>query len=40
VELWRIRLGDYRIVYSIEEDLLTVWIVKVGDRREVFRKIG
>jgi len=30
VELWRIRQGNYRIVYSIEDDTLTVWIVKVG----------
>lgn len=35
VELWRIRQGAYRIVYSIEDDFLTVWIVKVGHRREV-----
>jgi mRNA interferase RelE/StbE len=40
VELWRIRQGDYRIVYSIEDDLLTVWIVKIGHRRKVYRKIG
>lgn len=39
VELWRIRQGDYRIVYSIEDNALTVWIVKVGHRREVYRKI-
>ncbi len=40
VELWRIRQGDYRIAYSMEDDILTVWIVKVGHRREVYRKIG
>jgi mRNA interferase RelE/StbE len=39
VELWRIRQGDYRILYSIEDDHLTVWIVKVGQRRDVYRKI-
>ena len=39
VELWRIRQGDYRILYSIEDDHLTVWIVKVGHRREVYRKL-
>ncbi len=39
VELWRIRQGDYRIVYSIEDDVLTVWVVKVGHRREVYRKL-
>jgi mRNA interferase RelE/StbE len=39
VELWRIRQGNYRIVYSIEDDVLTIWVVKVGHRREVYRKI-
>jgi mRNA interferase RelE/StbE len=38
VDLWRIRQGNYRIVYSIEDDTLTIWIVKVGHRREVYRK--
>ena len=37
VELYRIRQGSYRIVYSIEDDVLTVWVVKVGHRREVYR---
>ena len=40
VELWRIRQGDYRIVYSIEDKFLTVWVVKVGHRKEVYRKIN
>ncbi len=39
VELWRIRQGDYRLVYSIEDNVLTIWIVKVGHRRDVYRKI-
>lgn len=36
-ERYRIRQGDYRIVYSIEDDVLTVCVVKVGHRREVYR---
>jgi mRNA interferase RelE/StbE len=36
-ERYRIRQGNYRIVYSIEEDVLTVWVVKIGHRREVYR---
>lgn len=32
-----IRFGDYRVVYSIEDDALTVWAVKVGHRRDVSR---
>jgi mRNA interferase RelE/StbE len=36
-ERYRIRQGDYRIVYEIEDRIVTVWIVKVGDRRDVYR---
>lgn len=36
-ELYRIRQGCYRIVYSIEDEVLTVWVVKVGHRREIYR---
>ena len=35
---FRIRQGNYRIVYSIQENELTVWIVKIGHRREVYRQ--
>jgi mRNA interferase RelE/StbE len=35
-ELWRVRTGDYRIVYAIEDDRLLVVVVKVGHRREVY----
>ena len=34
--LWRVRVGDYRIVYSIFDDVLTVEIVRVGNRRNVY----
>jgi mRNA interferase RelE/StbE len=36
-ERYRIRQGDYRIVYSIQDDQLTIWVVKVGHRRNVYR---
>ena len=36
-ELWRVRVGDYRILYSIEEARLVVLVVKIGHRREVYR---
>ena len=36
-ERYRVRQGRYRIVYSIEEAVLTVWIVKVGHRKDVYR---
>ena len=34
---WRIRQGDYRILYIVEESVATVIVVKVGHRREVYR---
>ena len=34
---YRVRQGRYRIVYSVQDVVLTVWIVKVGHRKEVYR---
>jgi mRNA interferase RelE/StbE len=36
-ERYRIRQGRYRIVYSIQDNDLTVWVVKVGHRKDVYR---
>jgi mRNA interferase RelE/StbE len=36
-ERYRIRQGRYRIVYSIQDDELTVWIVKVAHRKDIYR---
>ena len=36
-EQFRIRRGDYRIIYSIHDDDLTVHIIKVGHRKEIYR---
>jgi mRNA interferase RelE/StbE len=36
-ELYRVRQGNYRIVYSIQDNELTVWVVKVGHRKDVYR---
>ena len=36
-EKYRLRQGNYRIIYSIQETQLTIWVVKVGHRREVYR---
>ena len=36
-DAWRLRQGSYRIVYTIEDDILTVIVVKVGDRKDVYR---
>ena len=34
---YRLRQGRYRIVYSIQDDELTVWVVKVGHRKQIYR---
>lgn len=36
-EIYRVRQGQYRIVYTIEDDRLVVTIVRVGHRRDVYR---
>ncbi len=36
-ERYRLRQGRYRIVYSIRDDELTVWVVKVGHRKDIYR---
>ncbi len=36
-ERYRMRQGNYRILYSIEDAQLIITVVKVGDRREVYR---
>jgi mRNA interferase RelE/StbE len=36
-EKYRLRYGNYRILYSIQDDELTIWIVKVGHRKSVYR---
>ncbi|PKN64712.1 MAG: type II toxin-antitoxin system mRNA interferase toxin, RelE/StbE family [Deltaproteobacteria bacterium HGW-Deltaproteobacteria-10] len=36
-EKYRIRQGTYRIIYSIQDQELTVWVVKVGHRKDVYR---
>lgn len=36
-ELYRVRQGNYRIVYSIQDNELTVWVITVGHRKDVYR---
>jgi mRNA interferase RelE/StbE len=36
-KLWRIREGDYRIVYDIDDANKIITIVKIGHRREIYR---
>jgi len=34
---YRLRQGRYRVLYSIQDDELTVWVVKVGHRKDIYR---
>lgn len=36
-ELYRVRQEKYRIVYSIQDNELTVWVIKVGHQSSVYR---
>lgn len=37
-ELYRIRIGNYRVIYEIHDNRLVVLVVKVGHRKDVYRK--
>jgi mRNA interferase RelE/StbE len=37
LEQYRVRQGDYRVVYSVDDEASTVLVVKVGHRRDVYR---
>lgn len=39
-ELWRVRVGDFRVVYSIDGERLVVAIARVGHRSTVYRGLG
>lgn len=34
---WRLRVGDYRIIYDIQDDKLLVLVIRIRHRREVYR---
>ena len=36
-DLYRIREGNYRIIYTIQDKELIVLVVKIGDRKDVYR---
>jgi mRNA interferase RelE/StbE len=35
----KIRVGDYRVVYEVQDKVLLVLIIRVGDRKEVYRNL-
>ena len=37
-DLFRLRVGDYRVVYALRDETLVIGVVKVAHRREVYRR--
>lgn len=35
--LYRLRVGDYRVIYTVQDQRLVVLVLQVGNRREVYR---
>ena len=36
-DVWRARVGDYRILYQVHDDRLLILVIRVGHRRDVYR---
>jgi mRNA interferase RelE/StbE len=37
VDDYRIRIGNYRVIYSVRDAEVTVWVIKIGHRKDVYR---
>ena len=37
-DFWKYRVGDHRIIASLEDGVMCVLVVKIGNRREIYRK--
>ncbi|MEO6437218.1 MAG: type II toxin-antitoxin system RelE/ParE family toxin [Tepidisphaeraceae bacterium] len=37
LNLWRLQVGDYRVIYQIEDRQLLVLIIDIGNRKDVYR---
>lgn len=38
-ETYRVRVGDYRVIYTIKDEELIILVVRIGHRREVYRRL-
>ena len=36
-EYWKYRVGDYRVIVKIEDGVMTILVVRIGNRREVYK---
>lgn len=37
-DIFRVRVGDWRILYSIEDNVLIIWILDIAHRRDAYRR--
>ena len=35
---YRVRIGDYRVIYSVHDGVLLILVLRIGHRREVYRR--
>jgi len=36
-EFYRIRIGDYRVIYKIEDDVLLILVIRIGHRKDIYK---
>jgi mRNA interferase RelE/StbE len=37
-DFWKYRVGDYRVICSLQDDKLVVWVVRIGRRSEIYSR--
>lgn len=37
-DFWKYRVGDYRIICDIQDNIITILVLAIGDRKQVYRK--
>lgn len=37
-DFWKYRVGDYRIICDIKDEIITILVLTIGDRKEVYRR--
>jgi mRNA interferase RelE/StbE len=38
--LYRLRVGDYRVVYTLDDTILLILVVKIAHRKDVYKNLG
>lgn len=37
-DLWRLRVGDFRVIYTIRDDILHIEVIQIGSRWDIYKK--